>query len=1121
MTRSPAVSTNKWLRALAVGVTIAALSPSNAVAGAAVGAKVPVSGGARDASAAPDALAAKRPMVELAAGKASAVGVLARMRSDVAVAAATLAGAGVAVERQYALVPGLRRLVPTGVEAAALDAGGLQRLIERLMATGLFEYVEPDWQVSLLVDPTDAAFADGTLWGLRNTGQSGGTPGIDIDAVGAWSVTTGAADVVVGVVDTGIRYTHQDLASRMWVNPGEIAGNGIDDDGNGYVDDVHGINAITGSGNPMDDNDHGTHVAGTIAASAFDAGRHVGVAFGSRVMALKFLSATGSGSTSDAITCIEYALSKGVDILNNSWGGGGYSQALADAISAANDAGVLFVAAAGNSASDNDRTPHYPSSYEFPNVVAVAAIDRNGSLASFSSYGATSVDLAAPGVAILSSTSTTDSSYDSFNGTSMATPHVAGVAALLASHRPSAGIDELRNRLLLSVQPLGSLTGRVATAGMVDAAAALALSADGQLELNANAAAALEAGQPAVIQVRVTDLTPVTGATVTGSFTGQAAQSFLDDGLTPDVAAGDGVYTASLVAPASGTSATLGVQATAPGKSPASRSFTFEILSPPANDDFADRIVLAADTTSTNGTNRFASTEAGEPTNPSVAGGKTVWWQWTAPAAPAPVTISTTGSNFDTTLAIYRGTSLGGLVLVGANDDASGLQSAVTFTPLASTAYQIQVDGFAGATGTVQLNYPPPGGDGAPSIVTQPIGRTVLSGEPFTLSVVANGAGTLAYQWRLGGVAIPGATGASYTVSAAAESDEGSYTVLVSNTVGSVLSNPAFVTVDKVGLLPPNDQLEDAEPLPGGSGRVEGSNIRATGEAGEPNHAGVSTPLASVWYTWTAAADGRLVLDTFGSDFDTTLAVYTGATLGSLVPRGSNDDTGGLQSRVELASVSSGVTYRIAVDGYSGAEGQVVLNALFVPTGGVTVPNDHFANRTELTGSSATGFNVGASGEVGEPNHAGASAPLASAWWSWRAPYDGQATFSTAGSNFDTTLAVYTGSTLGSLVPRASNDDAIGLQSRVSLAVTRGTAYAIAVDGYSTAEGAIALALTFTPSGPDSDGDGVPDSADNCPLSANPDQADGDGDGIGDACDTRAGAGIGTLGPILDLLLSD
>ncbi len=283
---------------------------------------------------------------------------------------------------------------PEGAQSQGL---ALSQRITALQASGQFEYVEPDYVVTTQAVPSDAAFSDDRLWGLRNTGLSKGVAGEDIDAARAWDITTGSTSVTVAVFDTGIRYTHQDLKNQMWRNSGEIPGNRLDDDGNGYVDDVFGINVITGSGDPRDDHNHGSHCAGTIGAQANGGGDHVGVAWQVRLMALKFLGADGSGAMSDAVECIEYAVAKNVRILSNSWGGGGASIALENAIRDAGTSGALFVAAAGNSRSNNDVRPFYPASYKLFNILAVAAIGRNGSLASFSNYGAAMVHLAAPG----------------------------------------------------------------------------------------------------------------------------------------------------------------------------------------------------------------------------------------------------------------------------------------------------------------------------------------------------------------------------------------------------------------------------------------------------------------------------------------------------------------------------------------------------------------------------------------------------------------------------------------------------------------------------------------------------------------------------------------------------
>jgi len=1015
--------------------------------------------------------------ISLPQGKASASSILVKYKqisTPKSAMTSILNNSNMKVNHEFPNVPGLKRLeLRPSSSTSSFNEQTLLSTIKNLQATGQFEYVEPDWRVQTLLAPSDTSFGNGALWGLLNTGQNGGVSGVDINVSPAWDIITGLPSITVGVVDTGIRYTHQDLTSNMWINSNEIAGNGIDDDANGYIDDVHGINAITGSGNPFDDNNHGTHVAGTIAATAFDSGQHVGVAYNVRLMALKFLDSTGGGFTSDAIESIQYATAQGVDILNNSWGGGGSSQALQDAIQAANDAGIVFVAAAGNSASNNDLNPNYPSNYDIPNVITVAAVDRRGQLASFSNYGVSTVDIAAPGVDILSTTATSDNSYDSFSGTSMATPHVAGLAALIMSQNPAISMTELKNRILLTARPLVSLSDQIANPGIIDAHASLTVTADGNLELNPNTS--LRAGQPANIQVSVTDLVPVTGASVTGRFTGQPFQPFLDNGIAPDLIANDGIYTSTLTVPANVNVITLNVDASATGKNPASESFTLPVISVAANDNFADRFVLSAGTSKATGTNQFASSEVNEPRNPSVAGGKTVWWEWSA-AATSAVTISTTGSTYDTTLAIYQGNDLNNLVLIGANDDASGLQSAVSFTATSGSKYLIQVDGFAGSEGDIELNYPSPDSNGSPIVITQPVSRNIVASDAFDVSVTATGQETLIYQWYLDNVAIPGATLSRYFVATSTESDSGNYSVEISNSLGSIRSNSAFIAINAVGLLPDNDAFANAHVLSGTSGQISGSNIRATEETGEPNHALVSAPIGSVWYSWTAPENGTLQLDTSGSDFDTTLAVYLGTSVNTLTGIGSNDNTPpGLQSSLFI-TVVAGETYRVAVDGFANRTGQINLNYSFSPDSNTSLLNDSFINRSILnTNSFVTGSNIGFSGETGEPVHAGVSNPLSSAWWYWTAPVDGEATFSTTGSDFDTTLAAYQGNTLSELTDIASNDDYLDLRSRITFSARSGETYVIAVDGFNTSEGSIQLVQYFIEDNVIDDGNRIPD----------------------------------------------
>jgi subtilisin family serine protease/subtilisin-like proprotein convertase family protein len=337
------------------------------------------------------------------------------------------------------------------------------------------KYAEPNYVIKALGTPDDPSFA--SLWGMNNTGQDGGTAGADIGAVTAWDTSTGDTDVIVAVIDTGVDYNHEDLQGNIWTNPNEIAGNGIDDDGNGVIDDVHGYSAINDDGDPMDDNGHGTHVSGTIGAKGNNGVGVVGVNWDVSIIGCKFLSAGGSGSTDGAIACIDYLtdlkVNHGVDIKasNNSWGGGGFSQALKDSIESGGDAGILFVAAAGNSASDNDATPSYPASYDSTSVMAVASTDRNDNMSGFSQYGLTSVDIGAPGSAILSTTP--GNGYSTFNGTSMATPHVVGAAALVWSINPDLTIDEMKQLLMDSGDANADLAGKTVSGARLNVATAL------------------------------------------------------------------------------------------------------------------------------------------------------------------------------------------------------------------------------------------------------------------------------------------------------------------------------------------------------------------------------------------------------------------------------------------------------------------------------------------------------------------------------------------------------------------------------------------------------------------------------------------------------------------------
>lgn len=1005
----------------------------------------------------------------------------------------------------------------SGEGASAVLALRLKERLATLRASGRYAFVEPDYVRRSQAVPSDTAFTDGTLWGLRNTGQASGTAGADIDAVRAWDLSTGSAVVIVGVIDSGIRYTHQELASRMWRNPGESGAgresNGLDDDGDGYVDNVFGINAILRNGDPMDDNDHGTHCAGTIGAAAADGSPHVGVAWDVRLMALKFLGADGSGSTSDAIRCIDFAVGKGVRILSNSWGGGPFSQALFDAISRARGQGVLFIAAAGNETTNNDLSPSYPANYDLDNVISVAAIDRQDKLASFSNFGLGTVHLGAPGVSIYSSSSGSDTEYQTFSGTSMATPHVAGVAALLLSRFPGISLPELRARLLSTVVITPALTGKTTTGGRLNAFQALSATPDGTLELEAGSAVGpeLTGGVPVVFSVRVTDLSGVNNATVTASLGGGAALNFANDGVAPDVTAGDFIYTRTLTPAAVSGAQTLLVTASAPGKTSITRDFVFTVTLPPANDAFGNAVSIAPAGGTLTGANRGANKQTGEPAHAGNAGGRSVWWQWTA-AQSGSVTVRTAGSSFDTTLAVYTGGAVNALLPLASNDDVGGtLQSEVAFTAQVGVTYRIAIDGYNASSGDIVLALipTPPGAPANDAFAA----ASALSGNSLNATGsnlnASKQAGEPAHAGNAGGKSvwwswIAPATGqvslgtegstfdtllAVYTGAAvnalsvfAADDDSGvgsssrlsfaatagvTYRIAVDGKDGAF--GAISLALELVTFAPPpiNDGFSARLVLSGSTPSATGTNAGASRQAGEPTHAGNSGGR-SVWWSWTAPASGFVTVSTAGSAFDTLLAVYSGTTLEALVPVAANDQSpqGGNTSQLGF-SVTVGGVYQIAVDGanfgFGAASGAVQL-ALTLSEGGAGPVNDSFSAAALLVDAtpSATGSNINATAEPGEPGHAGERGGGHSVWWRWTALESGLVTVRTNGSDFDTVLGIYTGAVVSALSLVGEDDDSgAGSASAVSFIAQAGVTYRIAVDGYEGSVGAIVLGLVY------------------------------------------------------------
>jgi thermitase len=320
--------------------------------------------------------------------------------------------------------------------------------------------------------PNDPHFAD--QWALNNLGTDGGKERADLDALEAWNTTKGSEEVVVAVLDSGVDYTHVDLKANMWFRPENLPA--YVDDELGTYNDLNGYNGTDRIADPMDDNGHGTHCAGIIGAEGNNGEGVTGINWKVKIMPLKFLGRGGFGSTNDAIEAINYAIDRkknGVNlrIISASWGSTSKSKALEDTIRAAGEAGILFVAAAGNDASNNDKRAHYPSNYDLPNVISVAALDRTDNLANFSNYGVKTVHVAAPGKEILSTW--LGDNYREASGTSMATPYASGVAALIVANEPSISMEKLRARLLGTVDKIDSLNGKVETGGRICAANAL------------------------------------------------------------------------------------------------------------------------------------------------------------------------------------------------------------------------------------------------------------------------------------------------------------------------------------------------------------------------------------------------------------------------------------------------------------------------------------------------------------------------------------------------------------------------------------------------------------------------------------------------------------------------
>lgn len=877
---------------------------------------------------------------------------------------------GSIVSRQYAGIPGLV-LLDVAVNNTAPKAGyqpnvnkeqqaeELQDRINVLRNSGLFQYVEPNFIRRINRDASDPAYADGRLWGLKNTGQNGGVENADIDADIAWDITTGSKDVIVAVIDTGIRYTHQELVANMWVNPGEIPNNGLDDDFNGWVDDIYGINAVNDSGDPLDVEDHGTAVASIIGASADDKDV-VGVAWEVQLMACKALGPFG-GEDSDLIESIEYAVRMGAHIINASWGGGSYGQGLFDAIALAQQNGVLFVAAAGNDGLNNDIFTHFPSNYEIDNIISVASSDRHDLLPDFSNYGVTSVDIVAPGSEIHvagsgdeasnigtgtgATTVAPDEDYDILDGTSFSAPYVSGVAALIKSVFPDSQASELKERILSSAVKSSAFLSKVATGGRLNAWNALQVEPDGTLEASVTppSQSVLLTGSSQPFFVRVTDLIGIPDATVTATTADGTVTTFANDGSTPDIKEGDAIYSANINLPGATGDYNLVVRVEAEGKAPVEIVLTYTLVPSPSNDDFrlATKVSPSGGQFITN--NQFATKEEDEPSH----GGfffsdHSLWWSW-SPAVSGPVILDTAGSGFDTILAVYEGNDLNSLREVDSVDNSGSRKAGyLNLNVIKGASYRIVVASHNDtSSGTIRLRIQP---NGVPDLMAPVVKiQSPLSGlissqqqivikgysfdpEPSASGVqevqlrvngeISGGSAKGVSDWETIAYLVPGLN----TIQAQAIDFAGNRSEISKVFVSYVLSDPI------------NDHLKNALVLEGLEGDIEGDSSNATKQFGEPFHAG-NAGGRSVWYSYTPEVDGVLDVAVRRGRFDTLMAIYTGSKVTDIINVAANDDATPSSSGSRITqALQAGTPYWIVIDGFGGAGGNFGIRYQYSPT---------------------------------------------------------------------------------------------------------------------------------------------------------------------------------------------
>ncbi|MGB0743391.1 MAG: S8 family serine peptidase, partial [Opitutales bacterium] len=709
------------------------------------------------------------------------------------------------------------------MEGAGSMEGAQQRIegLEDVVAS-----VEPDHLQHTQQVPNDGAYLNGTMWGLSHFSD------YDIDAREAWERRTSAANVVVAILDTGILEVHEDLADNMWVNPGEIPDDGIDNDNNGWIDDIHGANFINASKSPRDDNGHGTHVAGTIGGVGNNSIGVTGIAWDVKLMSLKFLSAAGPGATSGAISGVYYAVSMGADVINGSFGAQGIkSKAFEAALQHAYESDVIFVAAAGNDSSNNDQRPYFPANIELNNLVSVASHRRDGELSSFSNYGLGTVDLSAPGESIWSTSysqgvfwdgapppplTVENSSYRYASGTSMAAPHVSGALALLRAEFPNESANELINRLYASVKLTDATRGKVRYGGIVSVGRAINLQASPVIGDAFDEA--IDLSWPyaewtgGTVGATVDPLDGYEGnAAGNGSIWFEVTSE--QDGwmkLDFDASSNDGwvaVFrdsspgSSSLLFRRSGQGAgyfkaeqgaTYKLRVDSSGDSLS--TYNLKLQQRAANDNIDEAFTIDAQSFSLDGFNYAATHQPSEPRHGGVGISRSVWYRWTA-ENDGYCYLHTRGSEIDTVLAVY--TREGGVLAEVASDDDGGgfLASSLRLLVESGQEYFIAVDSFRNSpAGTFKLNG---GYQSDIQIFSQPGNRNAKIGDLLTISVRASSGLPLSYQWYRNGNVIAGANTSTLRFSAIREEDFASYFCLIRNDHTSVESSMVSIIESK------------------------------------------------------------------------------------------------------------------------------------------------------------------------------------------------------------------------------------------------------------------------------------------------------------------------------------